>query len=100
MKKTTKNKNFDNLLKTSINAAEDISKGNERGLAVMNDYLAEYLKSFVLVGYDTKGESVVILSGKTAQDYDSLETLLRRVAGIDFFRDVQEQTNTNTNTNE
>ena len=94
MKKTTKNKNFDNLLKTSINAAEDISKGNERGLAVMNDYLAEYLKSFVLVGYDTKGESVVILSGKTAQDYDSLETLLRRVSNIDFFNSIQEEKDT------
>ena len=94
MKKTTKNKNFDNLLKTSINADEDISKGNERGLAVMNDYLAEYLKSFVLVGYDTKGESVVILSGKTAQDYDSLETLLRRVSNIDFFNNIQEEKDT------
>ena len=91
MKKTTKNKNFDNLLKTSINAAEDISNGNEQGLSVMNDYLAEYLKSFVLVGYDTKGESVVILSGKCAQDYDSLETLLRRVSNIDFFSSIQEE---------
>ena len=94
MKKTVKNKNFDNLLKTSINAAEDISKGNEQGLSVMNDYLAEYLKSFVLLGYDTKGESVVILSGKTAQDYDSLETLLRRVGNIDFFNNIQEEKDT------
>ena len=94
MKKTTKNKNFDNLLKTSINAAEDISNGNQQGLSVMNDYLAEYLKSFVLVGYDTKGESVVILSGKTAQDYDSLETLLRRVGNIDFFNNIQEEKDT------
>ena len=94
MKKTVKNKNFDNLLKTSINAAEDISKGNEEGLSVMNDYLAEYLKSFVLLGYDTKGESVVILSGKTAQDYDSLETLLRRVGNVDFFSNIQEEKDT------
>ena len=94
MKKTTKNKNFDNLLKTSINAAEDISNGNEQGLSVMNDYLAEYLKSFVLLGYDTKGESVVILSGKTAQDYDSLETLLRRISNIDFFNNIQEEKDT------
>jgi len=94
VKKTTKNKNFDNLLKTSINAAEDISNGNQQGLSVMNDYLAEYLKSFVLVGYDTKGESVVILSGKTAQDYDSLETLLRRVGNIDFFNNIQEEKDT------
>jgi len=91
VKKTPKNKNFDNLLKTSITAAEDISNGNEQGLSVMNDYLAEYLKSFVLLGYDTKGESVVILSGKTAQDYDSLETLLRRVSNIDFFNNIQEE---------
>ena len=94
MKKTTKNKNFDNLLKTSINAAEDISNGNEQGLSVMNDYLSEYLKSFVLLGYDTKGESVVILSGKTAQDYDSLETLLRRVGNIDFLNNIQEERDT------
>ena len=94
MKKTTKDKNFDNLLKTSITAAEDISKGNEEGLSVMNDYLAEYLKSFVLLGYDTKGESVVILSGKTAQDYDSLETLLRRVGNVDFFSNIQEEKDT------
>lgn len=91
MKKTTKNKNFDNLLKAGVNAAEDISRGNEQGLSVMNDYLSEYLKSFVLLGYDTKGESVVILSGKTAQDYDSLETLLRRVSSIDFFENIQEE---------
>ena len=91
MKKITKNKNFDNLLKAGVNAAEDISRGNERGLSVMNDYLSEYLKSFVLLGYDTKGESVVILSGKTAQDYDSLETLLRRVSSIDFFENIQEE---------
>ncbi len=91
MKKTNKPKNFDNLLKTSINAAEDISNGNEEDLSVINDYLAEYLKSFVLLGYDTKGESVVILSGKTAQDYDALETLLRRIGNIDFFNNIQEE---------
>ena len=91
MKKTNKPKNFDNLLKTSINAAEDISNGNEEDLSVINDYLAEYLKSFVLLGYDTKGESVVVLSGKTAQDYDALETLLRRIGNIDFFNNIQEE---------
>ena len=91
MKKTNKPKNFDNLLKTSINAAEDISNGNEEDISVINDYLAEYLKSFVLLGYDTKGESVVVLSGKTAQDYDALETLLRRIGNIDFFNNIQEE---------
>ena len=53
----------------------------------------QHLKSFVLLGYDLKGESVVVVSGKTPQDYDAIETLLRRVGNIDFFKDVQEQTN-------
>ena len=89
-----KPKNFDNLLKSSINAAESIET-SEQDMSGINDYLAEHLKSFVLLGYDIKGESVVIVSGKTPQDYDAIETLLRRVGNIDFFKDVQEQTNTN-----
>ena len=95
MKKTIpKSKNFDNLLKSSINAAESIETTNQ-DMSVINDYLAEHLKSFILLGYDLKGESVVMVSGKTPQDYDAIETLLRRVAGVDFFRNTQEQTNTN-----
>jgi hypothetical protein len=90
----SKNKNFDNLLKSSINAAESIDS-SDQDMSVINDYLAEHLKSFVLLGYDLKSESVVIISGKTPQDYDAIETLLRRVGNVDFFKDVQEQTNTN-----
>ena len=89
--KKNKPKNFDNLLKTSINAADDIRNGNDEDLSVMNDYLSEYLKSFCLLGYDTKGESVVILAGKTAQDYDAIETLLRRISNVDFFNNIQEE---------
>ena len=95
MKKSSpKPRNFDNLLKSSINAAESI-ESNEQDMSAVNDYLAEHLKSFILLGYDVKGESVVIVSGKSPQDYDAIETLLRRVSDIDFFKDIQEQTNTN-----
>ena len=90
-----KPRNFDNLLKSSINAAESVDSMEEQDMSFINDYLAEHLKSFILLGYDLKGESVVMVSGKTPQDYDAIETLLKRVAGVDFFRDVQEQTNTN-----
>ena len=89
-KNTNKQKNFDNLLKTSISAAESI-EGDPQDLSVINAYLSEYLKSFVLLGYDTKGESVVIIAGKNPQDYDAIETLLRRVGKIDFFDTTQEQ---------
>ena len=88
-----KNKNFDNLLKTSISAVDSIAAEEGQDLSVINDYLCEYLKSFVLLGYDTKGESVVIVSGKTPQHYDAIETLLRRVGNIDFFDTTQEEKN-------
>ena len=97
MKKTIpKSRNFDNLLKSSINAIEP-AEIEQQDMSFITDYLGEHLKSFMLLGYDLKGESVVMVSGKSPQDYDAIETLLRRVAGVDFFRDVQEQTNTNTN---
>jgi len=94
-KQMPKPKNFDNLLKSSINAAESVDSMEEQDMSFINDYLAEHLKSFILLGYDLKGESVVIVSGKTPQDYDAIETLLRRVGSIDFFSDIQEQKNTN-----
>ena len=93
-KPSPKSRDFDNLLKSSINAAESFET-NQQDMSVINDYLAEHLKSFILLGYDIKGESVVIVSGKAPQDYDAIETLLRRVSNIDFFKDAQEQTNTN-----
>ena len=65
-KPTPKPRNFDNLLKSSINAAESIET-NEQDMSVINDYLAEHLKSFVLLGYDLKSESVVVISGKINQ---------------------------------
>jgi len=94
--KKSKHRNFDNLLKSSISAAESIET-NEQDMSVINDYLAEHLKSFVLLGYDIKGESVVIVSGKTPQDYDAIETLLRRVGDINFFKDVQEEKSNQSN---
>jgi len=94
MKKTTpKRKNFDNLLKSNINAIES-NDINEQDMSFINDYLIEHLKSFILVGYDIRGDSVLLISGKTPQDYDAIETLLRRVSSLDFFKEIQEQTNT------
>ena len=66
-KKNTNQKNFDSLLKSSISAAES-TENNEQDLSVMNDYLSEFLKSFVLLGYDTKGESGGRSAGKSAQE--------------------------------
>ena len=69
-------------------------------MSFINNYLAEHLKSFVLLGYDIKGESIVIVSGKTPQDYDAIETLLRRIGNVDFFNGVQEEKANTNKTNE
>jgi hypothetical protein len=66
-------------------------------MSFINDYLAEHLKSFILLGYDIKGESIVMVSGKNPQDYDAIETLLRRVSNIDFFKDIQEERDNKSN---
>jgi len=91
-----KRRNFDNLLRSSINAAESVEI-EDQDMSFINDYLAEHLKSFILLGYDLKGESVVIISGKTPQDYDAIETLLRRVSDINFFNSVQEEKSNQSN---
>ena len=44
-KNTSKPKNFDNLLRSSINAAESIET-SDKDMSVINDYLAEHLKSY------------------------------------------------------
>ena len=93
---TPKRRNFDNLLRSSINAAESVEI-EDQDMSFINDYLAEHLKSFILLGYDLKGESVVIISGKTPQDYDAIETLLKRVSDISFFNSVQEEKNSQSN---
>ena len=50
MKKTiSKPKNFDNLLKSSINAAESVEM-EEQDMSFITDYLGEHLKSFILLG--------------------------------------------------
>ena len=77
-KPPNKNKNFDSLLKSSISAVESTAGESEPNMSG-------------LMGYDTKEESVVIIGGKTPQDYDSIETLLKRVGNIDFFKDIQEE---------
>tara|TARA_R110002051_G_scaffold323009_1_gene415301 strand:+ start:7556 stop:7849 length:294 start_codon:yes stop_codon:yes gene_type:complete len=92
-KPTPKRRNFDNLLKSNINAIESTDI-NEQDMSSINDYLIEHLKSFILVGYDIRGDSVLLISGKTPQDYDAMETLLKRISSLDFFKDIQEQTNT------
>lgn len=48
----------------------------------IRESLEEYLKTFIIVGYDTRGRSFICSTGQTEQDYDSLEVLLGRVTSL------------------
>ena len=63
-----------------LNAME--TKSNDVNLGMLQNYLGEYLKSYFLVGYDHDEGSVLIINGKTEQDFDSLECLINRFANM------------------
>ena len=71
-----------------LNAVE---KNNTAGLDILQNYIGEYLKAYFVVGYDNNGDSVLIVNGKTEQDFDSIECLINRFSQIKFQPKDQEQ---------
>jgi len=65
-----------------LNAMEN--KGNDVNLKMLQNYLGEYLKAYFLVGYDNDEGSVLMVNGKTEQDFDSIECLINRFAQMKF----------------
>ena len=63
-----------------LNAMEN--KGNDVNLNMLQNYLGEYLKAYFLVGYDNDEGSVLMVNGKTEQDFDSLECLINRFTNM------------------
>mgnify|MGYP003115835856 CR=1 FL=1 len=63
-----------------LNAMEN--KSNDVNLSMLQNYLGEYLKSYFLVGYDHDEGSVLIINGKTEQDFDALECLINRFTNM------------------
>jgi len=73
-----------------LNAVE---KNNTAGLDILQNYIGEYLKAYFVVGYDNNGDSVLIVNGKTEQDFDSIECLINRFGHLKFQSSDQEQKN-------
>ncbi len=71
-----------------LNAVE---KNNTAGLDILQNYIGEYLKAYFVVGYDNNGDSVLIVNGKTEQDFDSIECLINRFGHMKFQSINQEQ---------
>ena len=63
-----------------LNAMEN--KSNDVNLNMLQNYLGEYLKAYFLVGYDNDEGSVLMVNGKTEQDFDSLECLINRFTNM------------------
>lgn len=64
-----------------LNAMENKSNVN---LNILQNYIGEYLKAYFLVGYDNDEGSVLMINGKTEQDFDSLECLMNKFSSIKF----------------
>lgn len=65
-------------------AVDGGAKGADNDMELLQNYLSEYLKAYFVVGYDNAGQSVVIMNGKTEQDFDSIECMINRFQGIRF----------------
>ena len=48
-----------------------------RDLGIIKAFLTEYLDSFLLLGYDTHGEKIIIRECRTAKDRDSMNEFLK-----------------------
>jgi len=73
-----------------LNAVE---KNNTAGLDILQNYIGEYLKAYFVIGYDNNGDSVLIVNGKTEQDFDSIECLVNRFGHMKFESNNKEQKN-------
>lgn len=81
-----------------LNAVEN---NNTAGLEILQNYIGEYLKTYFLIGYDNEGGSVLMINGKTEQDFDSIECLVNRVSNLRFRPGTEDQLNDiNNNKNE
>lgn len=78
-----------------LNAVENKNKDD---INILQKYLGEYLKAYFLVGYDHEESGVLIINGKTEQDFDSIECLINRFQNIRFHS--PEQYNTDNNKDE
>jgi len=71
-------------------AVDGGEKGADNDMELLQNYLSEYLKAYFVVGYDNAGQSVVIMNGKSEQDFDSIECMINRFQGIRFSTNGQE----------
>lgn len=71
-------------------AVDGGAKGADNDMELLQNYLSEYLKAYFVVGYDNAGQSVVIMNGKTEQDFDSIECMINRFQGIRFSSNGQD----------
>lgn len=70
--------------KTELSELISAMENNDSNIELLQNYIGEYLKTYFLLGYDNNGESIIIINGKTEQDYHSLESLIRKYSTIEF----------------
>lgn len=54
-------------------------KDVEDAMELINNYVSEFLQSFLVVGYDMKGQPICIHHATTQMDADAINTLVNRI---------------------
>lgn len=69
---------IDDIIKNNIQKEEELQKKRLSDYSNLLSINSEWLDSFLIIGYDMKGDEVVISNTKTAKDYNSVLSLLKK----------------------
>ena len=69
---------FHNALEAHLSSTLEQKKKELKNLKALDNLLSQYLDSFIVIGYDTAGEYVNLVSAHNEQSADSLSTGLHK----------------------
>ena len=69
---------FHNALEAHLASTVEQKKKELKNLKALDNLLSQYLDSFIVIGYDTTGEYVSLVSAHNEQSADSLSTGLHK----------------------
>lgn len=69
---------FHNALEAHLSSTLEQKKKELKNLKALDSLLSQYLDSFIVIGYDTAGEYVNLVSAHNEQSADSLSTGLHK----------------------
>ncbi len=69
---------IDDIIKHNIQKEEDLHKKRMSDYNNLLSINSEWLDSFLIIGFDMKGEEIILSNTRTAKDYNSVLNLLKK----------------------